>query len=109
MTQMKLNYTERLMIVTWLRQQPTERAINEIALLRKTFGITRDLARELRAEAHRSMFNWCGCCTGVGDHPCGHECQACDGSGRNPIMVHCVLPHGVDCGCDWAENTDWAM
>lgn len=41
----------------------------------------------------------CGCCNGVGDHRCGHECDSCDGSGRNPDSPVCRLPHGADCTC----------
>lgn len=41
----------------------------------------------------------CGCCRGVGDHLCGHECDSCDGSGRNPDSSVCTLPHGGDCTC----------
>jgi hypothetical protein len=46
----------------------------------------------------------CGCCRGSGDHPCGHECDSCDGSGRNPDSPVCTLPHGGDCTCT-AEAT----
>ncbi len=46
----------------------------------------------------------CGCCRAVGDHPCGHECDSCDGSGRNPDSPICTLPHGGDCTCTEAQS-----
>lgn len=41
----------------------------------------------------------CGCCPGTGEHPCGHECDSCDGSGRDPDSPPCRVPHGGDCKC----------
>lgn len=41
----------------------------------------------------------CGCCRGTGEHPCGHECDSCDGSGKPPDSPVCVVPHGGDCTC----------
>lgn len=41
----------------------------------------------------------CGCCAGTGDHPCGHECTSCDGSGKQPDSPPCGARHGADCTC----------
>jgi hypothetical protein len=46
----------------------------------------------------------CGCCKAVGDHPCGHECDSCDGSGDEPELPACTLPHGDDCTCTEAHR-----
>ena len=102
-----LTQNQQRHIVAWLRRRPAARAIDEIATLRREFDITRDLARELRMEAARSSYIKCGCCTGVGDHPCGHECTCCNGSGCNPKADACTAPHGADCTCDWGECCDW--
>jgi hypothetical protein len=41
----------------------------------------------------------CGCCSGLGEHPCGHECSSCDGAGRDPDKPVCAARHGADCTC----------
>lgn len=47
----------------------------------------------------------CGCCLGIGDHHCGHECDSCDGSGRDPDAPVCEPPHGADCDCPRIETS----
>lgn len=99
----------RLPMVAWLREQAPEHYLTELAAVQEKFGVSRETARRVRREAERSQWTYCGCCAGVGDHPCGHECDACDGSGRNPDSPPCRGSHGADCDCDWGEANDWEV
>lgn len=92
------------LVTKWLGERPTEHATTELASMMREFGISNELARKIRSVVGRTGYTDCRCCEAIGDHACGGECQRCSGSGRNPSVVACELPHSLDCTCSWAEE-----